>query len=66
MKVNKGVIGVIVLGAALVGCGSGGLPEADSVNCAGRGMEKALVEFKNNEPARQAFLDKCNEINQGK
>lgn len=66
MKVNKNVVGVIVLGVALAGCSGGGLPEADSVNCAGRGMEKALSEFKNNEAARQAFLDKCNEINQGK
>ncbi len=66
MKVNKNVVGIIVLSVGLAGCSGGGLPEADSVNCAGRGMEKSLAEFKNNEPARQAFLDKCNEINQGK
>lgn len=65
MKVNNNVVGIIALSAALVGCSGGGLPEADSVNCAGRGMEKSLSEFKNNEPARQAFLDKCNEINKG-
>lgn len=65
MKVNNNVVGIIVLSSALVGCSGGGLPEADAVNCAGRGMEKSLVEFKNNEPARQAFLDKCNEINKG-
>ncbi|TXI17853.1 MAG: entry exclusion lipoprotein TrbK [Nitrosomonas sp.] len=62
MKVNYNVVGVIALSTTLFGCG-GDLPEANSVNCSGRGMEKSLIEFKNNEPARQAFLDKCDEIN---
>ncbi len=52
--------GVCILGlsAMLVGCG--GLPEANAVNCAGRGLEIALQEF-NNESDRQAFLDACEE-----
>ena len=62
MKVKYNVVGVIMLCTTLIGCG-GGLPEADAVNCSGRGMEKSLAEFKNNESARQAFLDKCNEVN---
>lgn len=63
MKVKSSIVSIIALSAVLAGCGGGGLPEANSVNCSGRGMEIALVEFKNNEPARQAFLDKCNEVN---
>ena len=64
MKVNKGVIGVIVLGAALVGCGSGGLPEATQ-SIVREEAWKALVEFKN-RTRTASILDKCNEINQGK
>ncbi len=45
---------IIVLG----GC-SGGVPEATSVNCQGRGLEMSLNELRNDEEARQAFLDKC-------
>ncbi len=47
---------VLGLSAMLVGCG--GLPEANSVNCAGRGLEIALQEF-DNETDRQAFIDAC-------
>lgn len=54
----------IGLGLILTGCDSGP-PEADSVNCSGRGMEKSLTAFKNDEAARQAFIDKCTEINKG-
>jgi hypothetical protein len=32
------------------------------VNCSGRGMETSLAEFKNDEAARQAFIDKCNAL----
>ena len=45
----------------LAGC-SGGVPEANTVNCQGRGMEIALNELKDNEAARQAFLDECNAL----
>ncbi len=61
MKVKYSIVGMIAVCTTLIGC-SGGLPEADAVNCSGRGMEKSLAEFKNDEAARQAFLDKCNEI----
>jgi hypothetical protein len=47
---------VLGLSAMLIGCG--GVPEASSVNCAGRGLEIALQEF-DNETDRQAFLDAC-------
>ena len=49
----------------LTGCTSGGYPEASTSNCAGRGMEIALNELKDNEEARQAFLDKCDELARG-
>jgi hypothetical protein len=55
---------MIGLSIALIGC-DGGPPQADSVNCSGRGMEKALTEFKGNEAARQAFIDKCDELKKG-
>ncbi|MCO6426778.1 entry exclusion lipoprotein TrbK [Nitrosomonas communis] len=58
MNSKYNVICIIGLSIALIGC-DGGLPEADAVNCSGRGMEKALTAFKNNEAERQAFLDKC-------
>ena len=45
----------------LIGCG--GVPEASSVNCVGRGLEIALQEF-DNEADRQAFLDACEERRQ--
>lgn len=65
MKVNYSVVGMVMLSIALIGC-DGGLPEADSVNCSGRGMEKSLTAFKGNEAARQAFIDKCDALNKGK
>ena len=52
---------VLGLSAMLIGCG--GVPEASSVNCAGRGLEIALQEF-DNETDRQAFLDACEERRQ--
>ena len=58
MNSKYNVICIIGLSIALIGC-DGGLPEADAVNCSGRGMEKALTAFKNNEAERQVFLDKC-------
>lgn len=65
MKVKSSIVGIAILSIALIGC-DGGPPEADSVNCSGRGMEKALTEFKGNEAARQAFIDKCDALNKGK
>lgn len=52
---------MIGLSVALIGCG--GVPQPDSANCSGKGMESSLPAFKNNEAARQAFIDKCTEIN---
>ena len=53
--------GICILGLSdmLIGCG--GVPEANSVNCQGRGMEIALQEF-NTEAERQAFIDACNAL----
>lgn len=62
MNIKYNVVCIIGLSIALIGCG-GELPEADAVNCSGRGMEKALTAFKGNEAARQEFLDKCNALN---
>ncbi len=58
MKLKYGVC-IVGLSAMLIGCG--GVPEANSVNCAGRGMEIALQEF-DNETERQAFVDGCNAL----
>lgn len=57
---SRYVVFIIGLSATLISCG--GVPEADSVNCAGRGMETALTAFKNDEAARQAFIDKCDSL----
>lgn len=65
MNFKYNVVCMIGLSIALIGC-DGGPPQADSVNCSGRGMEKSLTEFKGNEAARQAFIDKCDELNKGK
>lgn len=62
MNFKYSVICIIGLSIALIGC-DGGLPEADEVNCSGRGMEKALLAYKSDEVARQAFLDKCEALN---
>ncbi|MDH5600510.1 MAG: entry exclusion lipoprotein TrbK [Gammaproteobacteria bacterium] len=55
---------ILGLSAVLVGCSAGGLPEANTVNCAGRGMELALQEFneRGTEAERQAFVDGCNAL----
>lgn len=50
---------ILGLSAILIGCG--GVPEANSVNCQGRGMESSLQEF-NTEAERQAFIDACNAL----
>ena len=62
MNFKYSAVFIIGLSIVLIGC-DGGLPEADSVNCSGRGMEKSLTAFKGDEAARQAFIDKCTEIN---
>ncbi len=56
----KASVCIIGLSIALIGCDS--VPEANTVNCTGRGMEQSLTAFKNDEAARQAFLDKCNAL----
>lgn len=65
MNFKYNIVCMIGLSIALIGC-DGGLPEANAVNCAGRGMESSLPAFKNDEAKRQAFIDKCTEINKGK
>ncbi|MDT8364785.1 MAG: entry exclusion lipoprotein TrbK [Nitrosomonas sp.] len=57
MKIEHNVALVIGFCAALSGCGEG-IPEVNSVNCSGRGMEVALSAFKV-ETERQAFIDGC-------
>lgn len=64
MNFKYSVVGIIGLSIVLIGCD--GVPEAGSVNCAGRGMEKALTAFKNDEAARQAFIDQCDALNKEK
>ena len=61
----KYIVCILGLSAMLVGCGAGDrLPEADTVNCSGRGMELALQEFNENgtEADRQKFIDACNAL----
>ena len=60
MNFKYSVVCVIGLSVALIGCD--GVPEASSENCSGRGMESALTAFKNDEAARQAFVDKCDAL----
>jgi len=55
------VVCIMGLSIALANCG--GVPEPNATNCSGRGMESSLTAYKNNEAARQAFIDKCTEIN---
>ncbi|SDH85516.1 entry exclusion lipoprotein TrbK [Nitrosomonas sp. Nm132] len=64
MNFKYSVVCIIGLSIALIGCD--GVPEADAVNCSGKGMEKALTAFKNDEAGRQAFIDKCNALNKEK
>ena len=51
---------IIGLSTVLISCG--GVPEPSSANCSGRGMEQALMAFKNNETERQAFIDGCDSL----
>lgn len=60
MKFKASVVCIFGLSVLLIGCDS--LPEANTVNCSGRGMEKSLTAFKNDEAARQAFIDQCNTL----
>ncbi|MBL0010176.1 MAG: entry exclusion lipoprotein TrbK [Nitrosomonas sp.] len=57
MNFKYSIVCIIGLSIALIGCG--GVPEASSENCSGRGMETALTALKDNEAARQAFIDNC-------
>ena len=55
---SKHIVFIVALSAALISCGGGGAPEANSTNCSGAGMQAALPTF-DNEAERQAFIDKC-------
>jgi len=60
MKIIHSVIVAMSVGAVLAGCGGGGLPEVNAVNCSGRGMEAALSAFSSDtESERQAFVEGC-------
>jgi len=61
MKHKASIVCIIGLSIALIGCDS--VPEATSANCSGKGMEQSLMQFRNDEAGRQAFLDKCNAMN---
>lgn len=61
MKHITSAVCMISLSITLIGCG--GVPQPDSANCSGKGMESSLPAFKHDEAARQAFIDKCTEIN---
>ena len=61
----KYIVCILGISAVLVGCSAAdNLPEADAVNCSGRGMELALQEFNEDgtEAGRQAFIDACNDL----
>ncbi|MBK7492031.1 MULTISPECIES: entry exclusion lipoprotein TrbK [Nitrosomonas] len=64
MNFKFSIVCIIGLSIALIGCG--GVPEASSENCSGRGMESSLTEFKNDEAAREAFIAKCDELKKAK
>jgi len=63
MNFKYSIVCIIGLSITLIGCG--GVPEASSENCSGRGMETALTAFKNDETARQAFIDSCDAMKKG-
>lgn len=56
MKLKYKVVCILALSIILIGCDS--LPEANSVNCSGRGLETSLQAF-DSEADRQAFIDQC-------
>jgi entry exclusion lipoprotein TrbK len=60
MNFKHSAVCILILSTALIGCNE--FPEANSVNCSGRGMESALTEFKNDEAKRQAFIDQCDAL----
>lgn len=62
MKFTYYIICILGLSVTLIGCGSVA-PEISPENCAGRGMERALDYYKNNETERQKFLDGCEALN---
>ena len=63
MNFKYSVVCMIGLCLALIGCD--GVPQADSVNCSGRGLESSLATFRNDEAARQAFIDQCDALKKG-
>lgn len=64
MNFKFSIVCILGLGILLTGCD--GVPEPSSENCSGRGMEKALTAFKNDEAAREAFIAKCDELKKAK
>ncbi|BBL34313.1 hypothetical protein Nstercoris_00544 [Nitrosomonas stercoris] len=62
MKFVYHAICILGLSVTLVAC-SETAPVASTANCAGRGMEKALDYYKNDETSRQQFLDACDALN---
>jgi entry exclusion lipoprotein TrbK len=58
---SRYIVFVIALCAPLMSCGGDGVPEVNSTNCSGTGMQAALPTFKN-EADRQAFIDKCQSL----
>ena len=64
MNFKFSIVCILGLGILLTGCG--GVPEATSENCSGRGMESSLTAFKNDEAAREAFIAKCDELKKAK
>ncbi len=64
MNIKKSsAVCMIGLTTILFGCGDS-LPEANTVNCTGRGLEMSLSEFRGNETKRQEFLDQCEALKQ--
>ncbi|SOD42572.1 entry exclusion lipoprotein TrbK [Nitrosovibrio sp. Nv4] len=57
---SKYIVLIIALSAALISCG-GAVPEVNSTNCSGIGMQAVLPTFEN-EAERQAFVDKCQSV----
>ncbi|WP_245727708.1 entry exclusion lipoprotein TrbK [Nitrosovibrio tenuis] len=57
---SKYIVFITALSVALISCGRG-VPEVNSTNCSGAGMQAVLPTF-GNEAERQAFIDKCQSV----
>ena len=53
----KYIVFIIALSATLISCG-GGVPEVNSTNCSGVGMQSVLTTF-DSEAEGRAVVDKC-------